>query len=269
MSLSDTTARVTAAPRAVSAPQPTAAGRTLDGLGLVNDWRWAWDNYRPAVLALARELGLTRLCEIGGGRNPLFTPAEAAHLGLRITVNDISAAELALAPAEFGKACFDISADLTPAQLDADGYDLMFSRMVFEHVRDVGKAWENVHRLLNDGGVALAFFPTLYALPYVANRLIPEFASRAIVNLLYPHRSDDGASPKFPAYYDHCYAIDGRVRPMLERAGFREIDIVPFWGHDYFDRLPVLREVDAALSRFARARDIRALTAYAYVVVRK
>src|ERR1700692_234259 len=69
---------------------------------------WAWDNYIPTVLGMAQACrqsgrhadGLVRMLEIGGGRGPLLSPAEAAAAGIALTVNDIDAHELSLAPAE-------------------------------------------------------------------------------------------------------------------------------------------------------------------------
>src|SRR5579871_6882594 len=112
---------------------------------------WAWANYRATILAFARQAAQRnarppRLLEVGGGRDPLFRPEEARALGLDVTVNDIDADELARA--------------------QAGAYDLIFSQMVFEHVAGVEKAWRNVHTLLAEGGVGLAFVPTLYAPPF-------------------------------------------------------------------------------------------------------
>lgn len=230
--------------------------------------QWAWDNYRAAVIALAREFGLSRLLEIGGGRDPLLAPEDAEALGLTYTINDISAEELRNAPGAFEKVCFDVSADLSRADVRQGSYDLAFSRMVFEHVKDAAAGWSNLNALLVPGGVAMAFVPTLYALPYIANLAIPEWLSQRIVKLLYPHRTDDG-DPKFPAYYDWCYASERRVGPMLRDAGFREILVLPFFGHQYFERLPIIRELDDSLTRLAIRLDWRALAPYAYVLARK
>ena len=52
--------------------------------------------------------GLVRMLEIGGGRGPLLTPDEASAAGVELTVNDIDAHELSLAPAAFNKAQFNI-----------------------------------------------------------------------------------------------------------------------------------------------------------------
>jgi SAM-dependent methyltransferase len=240
----------------------------LDEAGYEPDFRWAWDNYQAVVKALSQRLGLRRLLEIGGGRNPLLTLSEVRALGTTYTVNDISAGELALVPDGFDTACFDVAGD--PAALPtAQSFDLVFSRMVFEHVRDVRRAWSNLHRVLAPGGVALAFIPTLYSLPFVANRIIPEWLSGAIVDRLYPHRDRNGPAPKFEAHYDHCVSCEGTVLAMLERIGFAEGAIIPFWGHDYYRRLPLVRDVNARVSAWAQRHDVRLLTSYAYLLARK
>lgn len=244
----------------------------LEGVlaGLRPDIRsqWAWDNYQTTVEALARAFALRDLIEIGGGRDPLMTPARVGHLGLRYTVNDISTEELRHAPDSFGKARFDICGSMTEAGIASESYDLAFSRMVFEHVRDGRAAWRNLCHILRPGGVALAFVPTLYALPYVANLIVPEWISARIVKALYPHRTDH-ADPKFPAHYSWCFSSERKMAPMLRDAGFSESLIVPFYGHAYFEKLPLAREIDEALTRLAIRFDWRVLTPYAYILARK
>ncbi len=194
------------------------------------DWHsnWAWSHYEELVLRLSSRFGLSALCEIGGGRDPGFLPTNPALRGLSLTVNDIDQHELDCAPEGLAKACFNIAGDLSEADAMPGSFDLMFSRMVFEHVDGVESAWNNIYTLLRPGGVALAFFPTLYAPVFMVNRMIPEKLSRAIVHALYPARRDGGSDPKFPALYDHCVSSERTLRPMLERAGFSDIHVQPF-----------------------------------------
>lgn len=229
--------------------------------------QWAWDNYKRTVIEVAQEYGLTRLCEIGGGRDPLLRPDEARRLGFDIVVNDIDQHELDWTPTGFDTACFDIAGDVS--RFPKNSYDMMFSKMVFEHVRDVEQAWKNVHRLLKPGGIGFAFFPTLYAPPFVLNRIIPEGLSSRILTAVFPDRRDDGMAPKFPAYYDWSYGSEARVAPMLKGAGFREAVVQPFWGHDYFKPVPGLRQLSDSLTRMCARKDWRSLTTYAFVLVRK
>ena len=243
-------------------------------LNYVAHERWAWANYKSVILGFAgaasksaTQGGPVRILEIGGGRDPLFTPQEAAAAGLELTVNDIDAGELAMAPPEFARALFDIAGDLGPGAKRGH-YDLVVSQMVFEHVRDVPRAWANVHELLAPGGVALAFFPTLYAPPYVLNQIMPEAMSAALLRVFFPQRNDK-VQPKFPAFYDHCRGSQERLAPMFAKAGYAESLVVPFWTHGYFRHIPVLREIDAAVQNLARRRNWRWLTTYAFAVARK
>ena len=235
------------------------------------DWhsQWAWDNYEATILDLARQFRLARICEIGGGRDPLFSADAAARHGLDLTVNDIDAGELALTPKGLKTARFDIAGDLSEPDVARCGYDLMVSRMVFEHVHDVERAWSNIHALLAPGGVALAFFPTLWAPVFALNHMLPEGASRAIVHALFPGRRDGGGDPKFPAFYDWCRGSRGRLAPMLNRAGFSDVHIQRFWGHGYFERMPGLKQADHAFNALAAKIGWDFVTTYAYVVVRK
>ena len=256
--------------RAEASPhsEPSLAA-LADELGYTPDWNWSWNSYRAVIERISGAYRLRRHLEIGGGRDPLFTPDEARQLGIDVTLNDISEAELARAPAAFSKVRCDVATADTMTVLRPGGYDFAYSRMVMEHVRDVRQLWRNQHAMLAPGGVALAFFPTLYAPAFALNRLVPEALSSAIVSRLFPDRHGEGDIPKFPAFYDYCYGDAAKVVPMLTDAGFGEVLLLPFYGYSYFWKIPGLREVDAAFTRFTRARDWRTFTSFAYLIARK
>jgi SAM-dependent methyltransferase len=268
--MSPATAALFGAPASQAATPPASALATYFR-GVSPDWhsQWAWDNYEPTILGLARQLGLRRLCEIGGGRDPLFTREQAAAAGIEFVVNDIDAGELALTPSGLKTARFDIAGDLSEPDAVRGGYDMMVSRMVFEHVDGVERAWRNIHALLAPGGVALAFFPTLWAPVFALNHVLPEAVSRGIVHALFPARREGGDDPKFPALYDWCRGNPAQLTPMLNRAGFTDVHIQRFWGHGYFDRMPGLKQLDHAFNALAARAGWNLVTTYAYVVVRK
>ena len=238
-------------------------------LGYPTDWIWAWDNYKPMIVELSRSLNLRRHVEIGAGRDPLFLMHEALTHGFDVTLSDISARELSLAPEGYEKVECDIAAPDAIDKLGREAYDLAYCRMVMEHVPDVAAMWRNVCGALAPGGVAMSFFPTLYAPPYVLNRMIPERASRWILHTFLPDRHDDGDNPKFPAYYDHCFSDEARIGPMLKEAGFSDWVILPFWGYSYFWKFPGLKQLDAAFTNLAQRRQWRTLSSFAYVIAIK
>jgi SAM-dependent methyltransferase len=263
MSISD------AAPLAAVSPGIAANGPSLEafvGERIAERWySWAMANYPDTVLALAATYQCRDLLEVGGGRSPLLDGPRLAAAGLNYTVNDISETELRHCPEWADKVCFDIAGDPAPT----GQYDLIFSRMVQEHVRSGRKYYRNIFQLLRPGGIALSFHPTLYAVPFVINYLIPSGLSAAILKSLGSRLTDaEEQYPKFPARYRWCRASAG-VAARLRGIGFSEISVVPFYGHGYFRNLPLVREVDDFVARAARASRTTLMSSYAYTIVRK
>jgi SAM-dependent methyltransferase len=248
--------------------EPKAFADAIASLGAETDWHWAWDNYKRVVRELCRELAARRLIEIGGGRDPLFNLNELKDLGAELTLNDIDPRELAYLPKQYPTACFDIVGDLSGVGHLRGSFDLAFSRMVFEHVADGQRAWANLHELLAPGGIALAFIPTLYAPPFVVNWLLPHKLAAAIVKTLRPERRGE-EDPVFPPVYSWCFADEIRMRSMLTAIGYRDVAVLPFYGHGYFEYVPIMRDIHKWFAGIARRRDWRTIASFAYIIVRK
>jgi SAM-dependent methyltransferase len=246
--------------------KPSTLVNALAALGVENSDEWGWDNYTRVIRHLAKSFCARRMLEIGAGRCPLFGIDELRSIDAELTVNDISVDELAHLPPGYRQACFDIAGDVDETQIGT--IDLAFSRMVFEHVEDAHKAWSNVHAMLAPGGVALAFVPTLFALPFVTNFLLPDHLGERIAHLL-DHARTDEEQPVFPARYNWCFTLDAPMRRRLAGIGFAEVVIVPFYGHRYYQRFPVIRDLHRGFTALARTLDLRLLSTYAYIIVRK
>ncbi|MGY2051380.1 class I SAM-dependent methyltransferase [Methylobacterium sp. JK268] len=227
----------------------------------------AWTRLKPTLEGLIRALPAHRVLEIGGGRHPFFSRAETERLGFALTVNDIDPAELRYAPPGMDVRVFDVARPLDAALL-GETYDLVYSRMVFEHVKDAETAWRNVHALLRPGGVGFAFVPTLYSPPFLLNRLLPDGLTGRALRLLDRSRNPDEI-PKFPAYYAWCRASQAVLAPRLRRLGFGEVEVVPFYGTPYFPAVPGLKRLSAAFDALAVRRDWRSVASYAYITARK
>ncbi len=231
-------------------------------------WKWAVDNYTDVVRQVIVATGARSVLEIGGGRRPLFGREEVAALGVDYTVNDISQAELDRAPDYVSQARFDVGTQ------DADAiapfrrrYDLVFSKWVFEHIRDNRQSYANVAALLRPGGYCLNFHPLLFTVPFLLNRAMPDAASRRLLSFLFTGRDDHG-TPKFPAYYDRC-AITRRSQQTIEQCGFAYVEFFPFFGHEYFKKFPGIRELGSAFHGLVERKDVRLLASLAYVIARK
>jgi SAM-dependent methyltransferase len=250
------------------APDTEAFAQFLRGVTQHRSSEWAWQQYKNTVQDLISLLNARVILEIGGGRWPLLSEDEIRSKGVRYIVNDISASELALAPAHVEKVCFDISQKAAVGNDSLVGkVDLMFSQMVFEHVSDSRQAYTNIHRLLSPGGVCLNFHPVLYSLPFVVNWILPEQLSARLLHFFFPFRSP-GDVPKHPAKYDHCWISRGE-QERLRSIGFRNVSQVPFWYHNYFRKIPGLYQADATLARLAERNNWTALASYCYTCVMK
>ena len=206
------------------------------------------------------ERGYRRVLEVGGGRSTLFSPQEAAALGVDYTVLDVSAEELTRVPGGFRTVHADIC---DPAVVERAGtFDFALSIMVAEHVRDGEAMHANLFALLRPGGAAFHWFPTLFCPVFVANRLMPERAAAWLLR-----RTVRQERPKFPARYSRCRGPTAGMRRMLLGQGWVIEEYRPFYGTHYTDRLPVLGRLDRALAAWAARRRNPHLTSYAYLVL--
>lgn len=238
----------------------------VSALHIGRDAESGWSDLRPTILGLIDKTEARKVLEVGGGRFPFLTPEEAQVRNVELTVNDIFESELELAPDIFQKRCFDIAGDL-PEDAGLGKFDFIFSRMVFEHVKDARKGWSNIYRLLAPGGLGFAYVPTMWSPPFVFNRMTPEALSAWVLRKIDSDRTQERV-PKFPAYYDLCRANAKAVAPSLEKIGFREVVVVPFFGTPYLPVVPLLKHVARAFDRAVEAFDARDFASYAYIIAR-
>lgn len=239
-----------------------SAYSTLEKLNRLRLSEEGWRNYKSIITELARDKSVI---EIGAGRAPLFTPAEIAAGEIRYVANDISAAELGYLGAEYSTSRFDIC-QTVPEELRGQ-FDLVCSKMVLEHVPSGAAYYRNLLNLLKPGGMGVSFHPVLFSPPFVFNLLLPERISTALLRLFFPERNDSQI-PKFPARYSYCFATRAHEE-RLRKIGFVRVGIIPLYGHGYFKSVPVIREIDRLMTRFAHNHDVRSLASFAYTVMEK
>lgn len=225
----------------------------------------AWKRHGEILDRLASEPRVSRALEIGGGANPALSLRSVEEWNLEYAVLDASPEELAKAPDGYEK----VWGDITSPSLDLPGgYDLVISRMVAEHVRSGRTFHENVFDLLAAGGTAVHLFSTLYAPPYLANRLLPDTLSERVLGLLQPGREKEGRHGKFTAYYSWCRGPMSAQIKRLENLGYTVEEYVGFFGHaGYFKRLPLVERAHLRMASLLAKHPVPWLTSFAYVVL--
>ncbi len=99
-----------------------------------HDKELAWGLFSDTVRGLIESNQFTNVCEVGGGGNPTIDLDYINQHSLEYTLLDISAQELEKAPKGYIKVKADIAS--TELTLEGEKYDLIFSKMLAEHVKD-------------------------------------------------------------------------------------------------------------------------------------
>lgn len=229
----------------------------------------------PSLDAELRRLmqsGSKRICDVGGGANPVAAVAEIQRLGVEYAVLDASGEELAKAPPEYVTLLADIDDPRAVERLVAERgpFDLVVSRWTAEHVPRGRRFHQQIHHLLRPGGTAVHLFPTLYSPVFVVNRVLPHSLSAVVV----PHvdksgRHRGGAHESFRPYYSWCRGPTRRQLDRLANVGFTVRRYIGFFGHPYYARARPISLVHERLSWWLVRHPVSSLTSYALVVLER
>lgn len=226
----------------------------------------AYQQYHSKLRQLAQRPDITRICDIGGGANPLLSTEEIYEYGLEYTVLDVSTKELSKAPKEYDK----IQADIADPKLSIDTkYDLVCSQFLAEHISNAKVFHTNIFNLLKDKGHAFHYFPTLYNLPFFTNLVLPEDLSGSILLFSQPNRIKEGKHGKFPAYYDWCKGPTKENINNFQSLGYTIEEYTGFFGHGYYKRIGLLDRLESIKSKLLVKYPTPHLTQFAHILLRK
>ena len=211
----------------------------------------SFDKARPLLEKIILDHGYRSIADVGGGANPMLGADFLATHGLRYCLIDRSPSELAKADAHCEKieadACADTGAFLQ--QIGDRRFDLIFSHMLLEHLRDTRQAHINFFHALNPGGRCVHLYPSPNNLPLALNRLLPETVARTLIKFAQPLRDLEGSQQKFAAYYRMCGAPRPALTTAFEEMGYTVETHVGFIGHTYYERFPPLAALETRARR--------------------
>jgi 2-polyprenyl-3-methyl-5-hydroxy-6-metoxy-1,4-benzoquinol methylase len=146
-------------------------------------------------------------------------------------------------------------------------FDLVFSRMVNEHVSDGRNYHANIHKLLKPGGLSAHCFSTLYCLPFAVNCFVPDSLSSFLLNFFRPR--DAHRLGKFQAHYSWSRGPSRTMISRFESLGFDVLEYTGYFGHGYYSRIPLLHRLESIKARTLLAHPIPALCSYGMLIARK
>lgn len=229
-------------------------------------WVDLWQGFEQHVADLIRESDATAVGELGGGANPTLSLADLVGRPFDLSVLDISAEELQRTPPQAETLLVDLCAEEPPVH---ERFDVVFSRMLCEHVRSGRRFHRNCFAALRPGGYAVHFFPSASALPFALNRALPSGLSRRLLVAFFPARRQGGRHGKFPARYSWCWGPTPAQLGRYRSLGFEVVSCQVGIGHGYYDRIPPLRALERAKTALVLKRPSPWLAAYVTVVLRR
>ena len=222
----------------------------------------------PALLdRLVAQYAPKTVLEIGSGANPTMSIDDVRRWGVEYITSDIDETELEKADPVYATQCMDFSQGEIPGSL-LGRFDLVFSRMVNEHVKDGRLYHANIFGMLAPGGVAVHAFSTLYAFPFLVNYLVPVGLSARLLDVFSPR--DTHQHGKFPAYYSWSRGPTGHAIQGFRDLGYQVIAYTGYFGHEYYlHRSRLLHRLEQAKTKLLLKAQLPLLCSYAVVILRK
>ncbi len=223
-----------------------------------------WNKTEAFVQALILKHNFKSVLEIGAGANPTISDDFINYHQISYTISDVDDAELNKASPIYRKLIIDLSKPLTKLNMK---FDLVFSRMVGEHIPDAKIFHQNVFNILNDGGFSFHCFSTLYALPFLVNKLLPDKLSDLVLARLAPR--DKHQHGKFKAHYDWCRGPSKIMISRFKNIGYEIIEYVGYFGHNYYKKFPFLHKLEQMKSGALKKLPLSYLTSYTHLILKK
>jgi 2-polyprenyl-3-methyl-5-hydroxy-6-metoxy-1,4-benzoquinol methylase len=224
----------------------------------------SWNGYPKKIQELINTFKPIHVCDVGGGANPILSIEYIQQHKLEYSILDKSDEELQKAPLEYKKVLLNIE---DPNINISNHYDLILSCMVAEHIKDAYSFHSNVFNILSPGGIVFHYFPTLFALPFFINKILPDQWSEIFLNFFAPRNRRQRA--KFPAYYRWTFGPTSSQITRFTSIGYEILEYRGFFGNKYYDRLPIIRNIHYFYSKFLLSHPNPYFTSYAYLIMQK
>jgi cyclopropane fatty-acyl-phospholipid synthase-like methyltransferase len=201
-----------------------------------------------------------RILDLGSGRGPALWPKDRPP-GVTYAGLDISLSELKAAPPGSYDEMYQADATRRVPELESS-FDLVVSFQVFEHVKPLDVAFDNMRAYLKPGGRAIVQMSGTWSVFGMINQVIPQ---RLAVWVLQKatRRSKESI---FPAPYHKCSA--GALDDVLESWSTHEI-IPLYLGADYFQFFSPLARGYVAYENWAMNGHRRNLASHYLVIAEK
>ncbi len=206
-----------------------------------------------------------RVIEIGAGARPYLSKNYVLSQGIDYTISDLSSSELTKSNTDYCRCItMDMEGDI-PGN-DEGRYDLVFSKMVLEHLEVPEVFHNNGLKLVSSGGVIIHFYACKFGLPSILNIVLPE---KFVDWLVYKIQGRDPIMDhRFKAYYRRCLGPVPSQINWWRKMGYEVVDFHGFVGHTYLSRYWILGWCEKVWTRILLALNSAWLSSSAIVVLK-
>lgn len=224
----------------------------------------AWDGFTTFLTDLIDKYHIRSICDIGGGANPVLSADYIKQKKIDYYLLDISELELSKAPENYNKILADIASQHFKVNTK---FDLIFSKMLAEHITDPKQFHMNILSCLATNGLAVHYFPTLYTIPFFVNYVMPERLADILLHMF--ETRDRFQHAKFPAYYRWCRGPTNKQIGLFISLGYEVVEYRGFFGHGYYNKIKVLDKLNWIKTNYHLKHPNPIFTSYAYVILKK
>lgn len=197
--------------------------------------------------------------DVGGGRHCHFARVRPAEGAITIVAVDLSVEELAANTDVDETRVADVTKEMP---FESSSVDVVASEAVLEHLTDTESFVANCARVLKPGGAFIALFSSKFSPHAIANRVLPESWSAALLRTLV-HGSSGRLG--FSAHYDRASVSE--VCRVLERHGFSVSSVeVSYYQSPYYEFFLPLFLISALYELCLRTLGLKNLAAYVVVL---
>jgi hypothetical protein len=226
-----------------------------------------WSGMPEFIENIITKFNIKSVLEIGAGANPTLSPEAVKLLKISYTLNDVDHDELIKADKVYEHDLSDLCSEHANINFEKK-YDLIFSRMVGEHFYNATNLHSNIYNLLNSGGLSVHCFSTLYAFPFLVNKITPDWLSDKLLAIFNP-RENYYQNDKFKAYYDMSFGPSKKMIQFFNNQHYNIIEYCGYYGHVYYRRIGLIDKLENLKARWLIKHPIPLFTSYASIILQK
>jgi hypothetical protein len=144
-------------------------------------------------------------------------------------------------------------------------YDLVITKMLAEHIKYGRRFHANVFWLLKPGGWLFIISHPVFPVHY--QQADSDWLSSILLDIFLPR--DRYRLGKLRAYYSWCFGPTPAMLNMLVEAGYEILEFRGCFGHTYYTRIPLLKNLHETGSAYLSRHPIPQLTSFAQVILRR